>query len=69
MKAFLFFCVLLPILILGAAVTVGALIDRKTCEETWKDSAFEHRWGLWSDCQIKTKQGWIPARSYRAGQE
>jgi hypothetical protein len=68
MRDFLVFCAFVALalsIILGIA---GALMSY-SCYATWKDSPFEARYGLWTNCQIKTPAGWVPASSYVLMQE
>jgi hypothetical protein len=37
----------------------------KSCREDWAGSAYQARYGFWTDCQILTDRGWVPASSYR----
>ena len=57
------------IMLITGCVWGSVIVERTSCVNRWKDSGFEYRYGMWSDCQIKTKKGWIPARAYRSNQD
>ena len=72
MRDFLVFCAmsvaLASAIFFGIAGALYPLMSY-SCYATWRDSPFEARYGLWTDCQIKTPAGWVPASSYVLMQE
>lgn len=54
------------ILALTALIIIGIQpLSAKSCREDWAGSAYQARYGFWTDCQILTDRGWVPASSYR----
>ena len=49
------------------ALIIGMIqpLQAKSCREDWAGSAYQSRYGFWTDCQILTDRGWVPASSYR----
>jgi hypothetical protein len=49
------------------AMLIGMIqpLNAKSCREDWAGSAYQARYGFWTDCQILTDRGWVPASSYR----
>ena len=51
----------LIVLFIGA-LAIGFIGEKFTCKNKW--SAFENKFGVFSNCQIKVNGNWIPAESY-----
>jgi len=62
-------CVFWPVflLILAFVIFFAALvapISAVTCAEKGKAMQMETQFSLWTDCMIKTQQGWVPLDRY-----
>lgn len=56
------FCAAALLVVLGVSYVIGDL----KCSARWRDSGYEHRYGLVSGCQVKRPNGtWAPAASMR----
>lgn len=61
-----FFVLLCALLVfMCGVVAVCQPLQSNSCEESWKGSKFQSRYSFWTDCQILTDRGWVPASSYR----
>lgn len=54
----------ITLLVAIMAIAIQPLLA-KSCREDWAGSAYQSRYGFWTDCQILTDRGWVPASSYR----
>lgn len=55
------------VLLIGGTITVGLWLNVTKCNAQFAD--FEHRWGVWEGCMLKTDGKWIPDERYRVLEE
>ena len=57
------------LLLIGFLIGIASLlfgINTKKCNSQWEDSGMNHRYAIFSGCQIqKQDKTWIPADAYR----
>lgn len=59
------FCIGFIALLVALIIGMMQPLLAKSCREDWAGSAYESHYGFWTDCQILTDRGWVPASSYR----
>lgn len=59
--------ILAAILVIGAIFGLVCISESVSCSQ--KYSSFENKWGVFSNCQIKLNDKWIPADAYYIKQD
>jgi hypothetical protein len=53
------------VLLCTGIVWAAFIVDEKSCKARWDLSGIEYRWDMWSGCQVKPENFWIPEKNYR----